>query len=281
MFENAYILSKIPARWRFHPSYMHSFGITRNYFIIIEQPLSLSLLHSIKAKCLRNPLASIFKWFQNECTVFYVISRRTGEIKFTFKTTEFFYLHVINAYETREYIIIDICCYKDASMLDCMYVEAIENMQRIPNYSNMFKARPLRFVLPIRDLMTAKISRRLNICNAWSAFKNSTKSAKLMKTLKKFKSIENIFNEDSCDLFKNSPNEVDILGKNLVALKGSRAEAYQLPDSTVYCVPEMLCDVGCETPRINDRLKLGRNYQFFYAISSDVDTLNPGTVKDI
>lgn len=45
----------------------------------------------------------------------------------------------------------------------------------------------------------------------------------------------------------------------------------------LYISPEKLCDLGCETPRIND-LKIGTKYRFFYAISSDVDAENPGTV---
>lgn len=281
MFKNAYILSKIPARWQFHPSYMHSFGITKNYFIVIEQPLSISIVNSIKAKLFKTPLASIFKWFQNECTVFYMIDKGTGEIKFTFKTTEFFYLHVINAYETGEYVIVDICCYKDPSVLDCMYIAAMENMQRMPNYANMFKARPLRFVLPLRNHSAVNRNKHFNISTALADFNNSRNSAKLLNTLKTFRNIKNIFDEDNCDFIKNTSNQSNTLGENLINLKGSRAEAYELPDSTVYCVPEMLCDFGCETPRINDRLKLGRNYRYFYAISSDVDTLNPGTVQKV
>jgi len=45
----------------------------------------------------------------------------------------------------------------------------------------------------------------------------------------------------------------------------------------LYVCPEKLCNLGCETPRIND-LKIGKKYRFFYAISSDVDAENPGTV---
>lgn len=41
--------------------------------------------------------------------------------------------------------------------------------------------------------------------------------------------------------------------------------------------PEMLCNLGCETPRIN-YCRIGNKYRFFYAISSDVDAQNPGTV---
>lgn len=44
-----------------------------------------------------------------------------------------------------------------------------------------------------------------------------------------------------------------------------------------YICPEKICDLGCETPKINNQ-KIGKKYRFFYAISSDVDSQNPGTV---
>lgn len=44
-----------------------------------------------------------------------------------------------------------------------------------------------------------------------------------------------------------------------------------------YVYPEILCNLGCETPRINDS-KIGKKYRYFYAIASDVDAENPGMV---
>ena len=41
----------------------------------------------------------------------------------------------------------------------------------------------------------------------------------------------------------------------------------------------MLCQLGCETPRINYEVYNGHPYRYFYAISSDVDAENPGTVR--
>jgi len=41
---------------------------------------------------------------------------------------------------------------------------------------------------------------------------------------------------------------------------------------------ETIVDIGCETPRINYEQHNGRPYRYFYAISSDVDMDNPGTV---
>ena len=43
--------------------------------------------------------------------------------------------------------------------------------------------------------------------------------------------------------------------------------------------PEVLCQLGCETPRINYEVYNSRPYRYFYAISSDVDAENPGTVR--
>lgn len=278
MFENASILAEIPARWQMNPSYMHSFATTENYFIIIEQPLSISMIESLKAKYLRRPLASIFKWFKDECTLFHVICRRTGERKFTFKAAPFFYLHTINAHERGDYVIVDICCYRDPSVLDCMYVEAMENMHTIKNYSKMFRSRPLRFVLPVGQ----KQQRTPPTPSIWNSLKKiATKfsSSSIEQYLKKYQSTASIIDSsktDSTIFWMNFESHYRV--ENLVKVAKSACRSYHLEDSTIYCVPEKLCDLGCETPRINDIKAEGKNYRFFYAISSDVDTDIPGTV---
>lgn len=118
MFNNVRVVGTLPARWKLHPSYMHTFGITKNYFILIEQPLSISVINSLKVKFLKHPMASCFNWFANENTKFYLLCRKTGALKYTFQAEAFFYLHVINAFEINDYVVIDICCYKDPGNLD-------------------------------------------------------------------------------------------------------------------------------------------------------------------
>lgn len=277
MFENASIVAEIPARWQLNPSYMHSFAMTANYFIIMEQPLSISMIESLKAKFLRRPLASIFKWFQDECTLFHVVCRRSGLRKFTFKAAPFFYLHTINAHERGDYILIDICCYRDPSVLDCMYVEAMENMQTIKNYSKMFRSRPLRFVLPVGQ----KQQRDPPESSLWNSLKRMVyklSSAGIEHYLKKYQSTGSIIDTVKTDVKFWMNFESHYNAENLVKLEKSSCRAYHLEDATIYCVPERLCDLGCETPRIND-IKAGKNYRYFYAISSDVDANIPGTVS--
>ena len=55
-----------------------------------------------------------------------VVSRETGqEVNQIYLTEPLFFLHTINAYEDSNHLVVDICCYKDPKMLDCMYLEAL------------------------------------------------------------------------------------------------------------------------------------------------------------
>lgn len=65
MFGRMCIVASIKCRWPLHPGYMHSFGITEHYFVIVEQPLSISLSTAVVNRFKGDPLSSALKWFQN------------------------------------------------------------------------------------------------------------------------------------------------------------------------------------------------------------------------
>ncbi|XP_037909804.1 carotenoid isomerooxygenase isoform X3 [Hermetia illucens] len=271
MFTDAHIVATIPCRWRLHPGYMHSFGISENYFLIIEQPLSISVAKWVKAQVSQNPLSSTLKWFKNEPTHFYLIERGNGKLKATYKTEALFYLHVINQFELENCVIVDICCYKDPAMLNCMYIESMKNMQTNPDYASMFRSRPLRFVLPVISAPAKKLTKSQSLTNMMSVFRPRFS----------LRRSETIFQEIKC----GSPEErVDPglqkkpLYDSIHLFSHSNAKAFKNPDGSIYVQPELLCDLGCETPRINYEKHSGVPYRYFYAISSDVDAENPGTL---
>lgn len=68
VFHECKIVAKLPSRWKFHPSYMHSFGLTKRYFVIVEQPLNISVPLILLAKLKNEPTASTLKWF-DKCHV--------------------------------------------------------------------------------------------------------------------------------------------------------------------------------------------------------------------
>lgn len=66
MFDQAIIVATVQSRWTCNPSYMHTFGITDNYFIIIEQPLSVALITLAACQLTNKPLCTSLKWYDNE-----------------------------------------------------------------------------------------------------------------------------------------------------------------------------------------------------------------------
>ncbi|XP_065336066.1 carotenoid isomerooxygenase [Cloeon dipterum] len=160
MFEEASYVGSVAARWGLNPSYMHTFGITENYFVIIEQPLTISVPAMIKNTILGEPMMANMRWYPNEQTFFYLVSRRTGQLKHTFASKAFFYLHTINTFEENGTCVVDICCYQDPAMIDCMYVDSMMGAQTNPDYAALFRGKPMRFKLPLDSVNK---SERMNI----------------------------------------------------------------------------------------------------------------------
>lgn len=274
MFDQATIVASVPSRWLLNPSYMHTFGITDNYFIIVEQPLAISFIGMTITHIKKDPMINCFKWHENESTLIHVISRETGQLMRTFVAETFFYLHIINQFETRdgEYVVLDICCYRDPKMLEYMYIDAMKNMHEDADFARLFRARPLRFVLPMRELHPDTPFE----CNLITI-------ETVHQSLQLFQDIINIDHKTDFEIVGDTDN-IEYSDKSRYwrdehrsALRKKPA-AHLLLDGKIFVKPELLCDVGCETPRINADSHLGKEYRYFYAISCDMDLDNPGTL---
>ncbi|XP_032514961.2 carotenoid isomerooxygenase-like [Danaus plexippus] len=149
MFQNATIVGSMKPRWTLHPAYMHTFGITANYFVIIEQPLSVSICRLVHNQLRNRPLASSLKWYPEHKTNIVLINRETGKEVKRYETETLFFLHIINCYEIANKLIVDLCSYKDAKILDAMYIQAIETMQTNANYADWFRGRPKRIEIDL------------------------------------------------------------------------------------------------------------------------------------
>lgn len=68
----AQLLVTIPSQWNMHVGYSHSFGMSQNYFIVLEQPMALNILKVVTMNWRREGLASCFTKLMGEkasCTV--------------------------------------------------------------------------------------------------------------------------------------------------------------------------------------------------------------------
>ena len=112
-------LTSIPVR---EPSYMHSFGMSENYFIISEFPL---VVQSLKLALRLRPFIENFKWKPSQGTRFFIVDRRTGKTVFKVTTDAFFSFHHVNAFEKEGRLIVDMVNYEDASIIEHYYINRL------------------------------------------------------------------------------------------------------------------------------------------------------------
>lgn len=60
------VLAKIPSRWTFNPSYMHTFAVTEHYVVLVEQCLCVSLVQMVQMTISQGPMTDALAWYGNE-----------------------------------------------------------------------------------------------------------------------------------------------------------------------------------------------------------------------
>lgn len=65
-FDRAKIVGWVNARWLFNPCYMHSFAMTDHYWVVIEQPLVVSVTKIFRVLLRHDALIDALKWWDKE-----------------------------------------------------------------------------------------------------------------------------------------------------------------------------------------------------------------------
>ncbi|NXK87163.1 BCDO2 oxygenase, partial [Formicarius rufipectus] len=165
MLEGAKVLCSIAPMDRANPSYYHSFGMTENYIIFIEQPLRLNLLQIITSKLRGKAIFDGIKWEPQFNTYFHVVNKHTGEVlPGQWCTKPFVTFHQINAFEDSGCVVLDLCCQDDGTSL-AMY--KLQNLRRSGEaldqvYASVPRAFPRRFVLPLHVDSDTAVGKNLN-----------------------------------------------------------------------------------------------------------------------
>jgi carotenoid cleavage dioxygenase-like enzyme len=118
--QTSQLIASLPSTHKYGLSYFHSFGLTENYIVFLEQTLKISFPHMIKALIQNKPKSHALIMDKTFPTKIHLINKRTGEIvQQKYQTDPQFTFHYINSYETSDSneIIIDLCSY-DPNLFD-------------------------------------------------------------------------------------------------------------------------------------------------------------------
>ncbi|XP_017285368.1 beta,beta-carotene 15,15'-dioxygenase [Kryptolebias marmoratus] len=149
--KKAQVVCTVPCRSLLSPSYYHSFGMTDNYIIFIEQPFKLDILKMATAYMRGVNWASCMKYFPNENTLIHLIDKNTGkEVEMKYYTGAMVVYHHVNAFEDDGHVVFDVIAYNDISLYEMFYLSKLKEAagSQSEGYS---KPSYRRFVLPIHS----------------------------------------------------------------------------------------------------------------------------------
>jgi beta,beta-carotene 9',10'-dioxygenase len=132
------LLGRIPVE---EPGYIHSFGITERYVILVEFPLVVSPLELLFSG---KPFIENFRWKPERGARFYVLSREDGVLHRIYETDAFFAFHHVNAFEWDGQICVDIVATADNGLLEHFYLNRILHAESPPPGSFL-----MRYHLPL------------------------------------------------------------------------------------------------------------------------------------
>ncbi len=113
------VLASLPVR---EPAYMHSFGLTERYIVLAQFPL---LVNPLRLALAGRPYIENYRWQPERGTRFTLIERSSGRALGGFRTDACFCFHHVNSFERDGEVVVDLCAYPDARVIDDLYLDRL------------------------------------------------------------------------------------------------------------------------------------------------------------
>ncbi|KAM5317504.1 carotenoid-cleaving dioxygenase, mitochondrial isoform 2-T2 [Glossophaga mutica] len=159
------VICSIASTESLKPSYYHSFGMTKNYIIFIEQPVKMNLRKIVTSKIRGKAFSDGISWEPQYNTRFHVVDKHTGQLlPGMYYSKPFVTFHQINAFEDQDCVVIDLCCQDNGRNLG---VYQLQNLRKAGKeldqvYDSVARSFPRRFVLPLHVSLNAPEGENLN-----------------------------------------------------------------------------------------------------------------------
>jgi carotenoid cleavage dioxygenase-like enzyme len=113
------VLGSMPVK---EPAYMHSFGLTERWLVLGEFPL---VVNPVALALSGRPYIENYKWKPELGTRFTLVDRASGASVGPFETDACFAFHHVNAFEQDGEVIVDLCAFADAGVIEDLYLDRL------------------------------------------------------------------------------------------------------------------------------------------------------------
>jgi carotenoid cleavage dioxygenase-like enzyme len=110
------------------PAYVHSFGMTERYLILVEVPL---VVNPLRLRFRRKPFIRNYEWDPDSGARFHVVEKASGRVVRTGRGGAFFAFHHVNAFEDGDDVVADIVTHPDAGVIDQIYLDRLRSAEPV------------------------------------------------------------------------------------------------------------------------------------------------------
>ena len=104
------------------PAYMHSFGLSERWLVLVEFPF---VVNPLRLATGGRPYIENYQWKPELGTRFHLFDRRTGAHAGPFEADPCFAFHHVNAYDDGDDVVVDMCVFPDAGIVEDLYLERL------------------------------------------------------------------------------------------------------------------------------------------------------------
>ncbi|XP_076472517.1 retinal Mueller cells isomerohydrolase-like [Babylonia areolata] len=141
----AELLASLMSRWKFSIGYNHSFGMSRDHFVILEQPIAMSSIKFLTNNWRQASPHDNFSKYPEEELVFRVIRRSDNrEVSAKYRAETAFTFHFVNCFEDQGQLVVDFVGYRDLDIIDDLYLHKLDPEGKVTSTPNF-----RRYVLPL------------------------------------------------------------------------------------------------------------------------------------
>ncbi len=124
------MIASLPVK---QPAYMHSFGLTQRWLVLAEFPF---VVNPLALALSGRPYIENYRWKPELGTRFTLVDRITGTSLGGFQTDPCFAFHHVNAYDDGDEVVVDLCAFDDAGVIEDLYLSDCAPASRSPRLSS-------------------------------------------------------------------------------------------------------------------------------------------------
>jgi beta,beta-carotene 9',10'-dioxygenase len=120
------------------PAYVHSFGMSERYLILVESPL---VVDPLRLRFSGKPFIRNYEWEASRGMRFHLVEKASGRVTRTARGEASFAFHHVNAFDDGGDVLVDLVTYPEATIIDQLLLDKLRSKDPVAATGSLTRFR--------------------------------------------------------------------------------------------------------------------------------------------